>query len=223
MSNSPNYPKRLARWLIACSIAAVLLFASAGRWTDPWLWGYLAVFAAIGLAAALLLTDDLARERFRPPEPGADRGALKAIRLIAFAHVIVAALDTGRWHLTAVPEPLRFAGLVGFALAFSLVLRAMIVNRFFSSVVRIQRDRGHQVVDQGPYAVVRHPGYVGMIAAGPFSGLALGSWIGFAVALTYSILMLRRVVFEDAFLRSNLEGYLSYAARVRYRLIPGVW
>jgi protein-S-isoprenylcysteine O-methyltransferase Ste14 len=223
MSNSPNYPKRLARWLVGCSLAAVLLFGLAGRWKDPWLWGYLAVFAGCGLYAALRLSDDLARERFRPPEPGADRGALMAIRLIAFSHVIVAAVDTGRWHLTAVPEPLRFAGLVGFALAFSLVLRAMIVNRFFSAVVRIQRDRGHQVVDQGPYAVVRHPGYVGMIAAGPFSGLALGSWIGFAIALTYSILMLRRVVFEDAFLRSNLEGYLSYAARVRYRLIPGVW
>jgi protein-S-isoprenylcysteine O-methyltransferase Ste14 len=218
-----SYIKRLARWLTVCTVAAVLLFALSGRWQDPWLWGYIAVLSACGLYATLRLSDDLARERFRPPEPGADRLALRAIRLIALSHVIVAALDTGRWHLTAVPEPLRFAGLVGFALAFSLVLRAMMVNRFFSPVVRIQRDRGHQVVDQGPYAVVRHPGYVGMIASGPFSGLALGSWIGFAIALVYSLLMLRRVVFEDAFLRSNLEGYRSYAARVRHRLIPGVW
>ena len=223
MSNTPNYGKRLAKWLAASTIAAVLLFGLSGRWLDPWLWAYIAVVSAAGLYAALRLSDDLARERFRPPEPGADRRALKAIRVIALSHVIVAALDTGRWHLTAVPEPLRLVGLVGFALAFSLVLRAMMVNRFFSAVVRIQRDRGHQVVDQGPYAIVRHPGYVGMIASGPFSGLALGSWIGFAIALTYSLLMLRRVVFEDAFLRSNLEGYPSYAGRVRYRLIPGIW
>jgi protein-S-isoprenylcysteine O-methyltransferase Ste14 len=209
--------------MIGCSLAAVLILGLSGRWLDPWLWAYIGVLSACGLYATLRLSDDLARERFRPPEPGADRDALKAIRLIALSHVIVGVLDTGRWHFTAVPEALRVAGLVGFALAFSLVLRAMMVNRFFSAVVRIQRDRGHQVVDQGPYAIVRHPGYVGMIAAGPFSGLALGSWIGFAIATTYSLLMLRRVVFEDAFLRNNLEGYPSYADRVRYRLIPGVW
>ena len=223
MSNTSNYRKRLAKWLLASTIAAALLLGLSGRWLDPFLWAYIGVVSAAGLYAALRLSDDLARERFRPPEAGADRRALKAIRVIALSHVIVSALDTGRWHLTAVPEPLRLVGLVGFALAFSLVLRAMMVNRFFSAVVRIQRDRGHQVVDQGPYAIVRHPGYVGMIASGPFSGLALGSWIGFAIALTYSLLMLRRVVFEDAFLRSNLEGYPSYASRVRYRLIPGVW
>ena len=62
-----------------------------------------------------------------------------------------------------------------------------------------------------------------MMTAIPFSALVLGSWIGFALAVVYSGLMLRRVVFEDAFLRSNLEGYAQYATRDRHRLIPGVW
>ncbi len=78
-------------------------------------------------------------------------------------------------------------------------------------------------MDQGPYAVVRHPGYVGMITAIPFSALVLGSWIGFALAAAYSLLIVRRVIFEDAFLRANLDGYAEYARRVRYRLVPRVW
>jgi protein-S-isoprenylcysteine O-methyltransferase Ste14 len=222
MSNSTT-SKRILRWALVSSAIALFLFALAGRWLDPWLWAYVAVFATVGLYPALKLDDDLARERFRPPDQGADRVPLIAIRLAAIAHIIVGALDSGRWHLTQVPAALRFVGLAGMALALALIFRAMIVNRFFSSVVRIQRDRGHLVVDTGPYSIVRHPGYVGMIAAIPFGALAIGSWLGFAVAVAYSVLMLRRVVFEDGFLRANLEGYTQYAGRVRYRLIPGVW
>jgi protein-S-isoprenylcysteine O-methyltransferase Ste14 len=222
MSNSTT-PKRLLRWALVCSAIAVLLFAVSGRWLDPWLWAYVAVFAAAGLYPALKLDDDLARERFRPPDQGADRVPLGAIRVVALAHVIVGALDSGRWHLTQVPPAMRFVGLVGMALALALTFRAMIVNRFFSAVIRIQRDRGHLVVDTGPYSIVRHPGYVGMIAAIPFGALAIGSWLGVAVGLAYSALMVRRVVFEDGFLHANLEGYTRYAGRVRYRLIPGVW
>ena len=202
---------------------AIVVFGLAGQWRNPWLWGYVGVFAASFLYPTFTIDDDLAKERFRPPDGGADRVPLLFIRVVALAHVLLGTLDGGRWHLTQVPSALRFVGLVGMALTLPLIFRAMAVNRFFSAVVRIQRDRGHRVVDTGPYGIVRHPGYVGMITAIPFSALVLGSWLGFALALVYSGLMLRRVVFEDAFLRLNLEGYAQYAARVRYRLIPGVW
>jgi protein-S-isoprenylcysteine O-methyltransferase Ste14 len=223
MSNISNVPKRLLRWALISVALAVGIFWLAGRWLDPWLWAYVAIFSAAGLYAALNLDDDLARERFRPAEPGADRVPLKAIRLIALVHVIVGALDGGRWHLTSVPASGRLVGLIGMAIALPIIFHAMLVNRFFSPVVRIQTERGHRVVDQGPYAIVRHPGYVGMITAIPFSALVLGSWIGFALAVGYALLLLRRVVFEDAFLRANLDGYAAYAERVRYRLVPRVW
>ncbi|HXG56734.1 MAG TPA: isoprenylcysteine carboxylmethyltransferase family protein, partial [Vicinamibacterales bacterium] len=93
----------------------------------------------------------------------------------------------------------------------------------FSSVVRIQEDRGHRLVDTGPYALIRHPGYAGMIPSIPLGALALGSWLAFVVALAYSLLILRRVRFEDGFLQRNLAGYEAYTHRVRYRLVPGVW
>ena len=108
-------------------------------------------------------------------------------------------------------------------LTFGMFFRAMHENRFFSAVVRIQRDRAHRVVDSGPYAIVRHPGYLGMVLGMPFSGLALGSFLSAAIGLALSALFVRRVRFEDAFLRCNLEGYAEYAGRVRHRLVPHVW
>ena len=215
--------RRLGRWFVGTSIVTVGLFALAGRWTDPWLWTYTAVWSALLLYALLLIDEDLAKERFHPPNRGADRLSLGAIRLIALAHLVVGAVDVGRWHWSAMPLGLRAVGVVGMVASFWLFFRAMMANRFFSSVVRIQTDRGHRVVDAGPYAVVRHPGYAGMIPVMPFSALALGSWPSLAIALVYSALILRRLVFEDRYLHANLPGYTEYARRVPHRLIPGGW
>jgi protein-S-isoprenylcysteine O-methyltransferase Ste14 len=99
----------------------------------------------------------------------------------------------------------------------------LIENRFFSTVVRIQVDRGHVVCDSGPYRIVRHPGYAGIMLALPGMVLALSSmWtlIPAAVALIIAVI---RTVLEDQALRDELPGYPDYARRVRYRLIPGIY
>ncbi len=215
--------KRWLRWGAAVSVISGIVLLASGQLRDPWLWAYIGCWAFVSLYALLSIDDDLARERFTPPDPGADQLPLRAIRLVALAHLILGALDAGRFHWSSIPAPIRVAGFAGMTLSCLLVFRSMLTNRFFSPVVRIQTDRGHHVIDNGPYGIVRHPGYAGMILMAPFSGLALGSWIGVALALVYSGLILRRVVFEDAFLRGHLEGYTAYAARVRYRLIPGVF
>jgi protein-S-isoprenylcysteine O-methyltransferase Ste14 len=214
--------RRLMRWFVMSVVLTSGLILLAGR-ADGWLLLYCGGWSAFALYALLSIDDDLVRERFHPPNQGADRSALRAVRLIALAHLVVGALDSGRFHLAPVPDVLR-AISIAVMLAFStLIIQAMRTNRFFSAVVRIQSDRGHRVIDQGPYALIRHPGYLGMVMSIPFSGLALGSWLSFAIGLVYSALILRRVKFEDAFLAVNLPGYREYASRVRYRLIPGAW
>ena len=214
---------RLTRVAIALTVVSIVVLGLSGQWSDPWLLTYLGIWTALVFYGLTSIGPDLVRERFSPPDPGADRVPLRFIRLTAFAHLIVGTLDVGRWHLAPVPAGMRVVGLVGMAIFGGLVFRAMIANRFFSAVVRIQGDRGHRVIDQGPYSLVRHPGYAGMILSVPCSGLALGSWLAVGLALVYAGLMLRRVVFEDAFLRQNLSGYAEYRTRVRYRLVPGVW
>ncbi len=99
----------------------------------------------------------------------------------------------------------------------------MAVNRFFSSVVRIQKERGHHLVTDGPYRYVRHPGYVGAMISMPASAIALGSWWSLLPATAFSLVVFRRAALEDAFLRDNLDGYNRYMERVRYRLLPGLW
>ena len=222
MSNTHLSARRLARWFLINLFIAATLCALTGRYRDPWLWTYIATIAAIGLLPTIWLDDDLAKERFNPPEPGADRRPLAAIRFIVLVHIVVSCLDL-RWQISQVPDSVRLLGLVGLAISIGLFFHAMMANRFFSAVIRIQKDRGHHVIDQGPYAVVRHPGYAGMVPSMAFNGLALGSWLGFAIGVGCSLLMMRRVLFEDAYLKANLEGYQEYATRVRYRLIPGVW
>ena len=214
---------RLLRLALVMILLSVLVLGLSGQWTDPWLWTYLALWATLAFYGLSSIGSDLVRERHSPPEPGADSRYLRAIQLTALAHLVLGALDVGRWHLLPVPAGLRIVGIAAIAVFGTLVFRAMIANRFFSSVVRIQADRGHRVVDQGPYALVRHPGYAGMIVSVLGSGLALGSWLAFGFAAAYAALILRRVVFEDGFLRANLDGYAEYLTRVRYRLVPGVW
>lgn len=213
--------KRMTRWLVSTAIATAMLLL-VGDATDPWLWGFAMVFSGVGLYAMTQMDDDLARERFSPPSAGADRLSLRAVRLIALLVIVIGAVDN-RIGWTEVSPPLRAIGVIGFGVCFLVIVQAMRANRFFSAVVRIQAERGHRVVDQGPYRIVRHPGYAAMIPLLPLCGLALGSWIAFALAFIYSGLIVRRVLFEDGFLRTNLDGYAEYARRVRYRLVPGLW
>lgn len=216
--------KPLKRWILATLVVSAIVFPLAGTWSDKWLWSYVAVWSTAAAYAMFSMDEDLARERFRPPSASADRIALGFMRVVALSHIMVGALDTGRWHLMApVPGGIRALALAGLAGGLGTFYRAMRENRFFSAVVRLQEDRGHRVIDTGPYSIIRHPGYAGLVLAPLFSGLALGSWAALALGLIMSALVVKRVLFEDAFLRQHLDGYVAYTQRVPHRLIPGVW
>jgi protein-S-isoprenylcysteine O-methyltransferase Ste14 len=216
--------KRFGRWAFATFIVAILVFALAGTLRDAWLWAYVGVWSTASAYALLGMDEELAKERFRPPTAGADGVAMRFLRVAALSHLIVGALDAGRWHLNSpLPAAVRGAALAGMAAGLAMFYRAMRENRFFSSVVRLQTERGHRVIDSGPYRTVRHPGYAGLVLMPPLSGLALGSWLAAGIGAAISLMVIRRVLLEDSFLRAHLDGYVSYAQRVPHRLIPGVW
>ena len=142
---------------------------------------------------------------------------------IGFPPVIVAGLDHRHGWSPEFPLWLIVLGFILVSLGYAFAAWALAENRLFSSVVRIQTDRGHVVCDTGPYRIVRHPGYAGNIP--PLVGivLALGSvWtlIPAAVAL---IIAVSRTALEDYALQEELPGYREYARRVHYRLIPGIY
>jgi protein-S-isoprenylcysteine O-methyltransferase Ste14 len=204
--------------------AGVALFASAGTFAIPAFWVYLAIMAVVFVLSLTTFDPELLQERMHPggePPPI----VLKLFTIVLLVHFIVAGLDRGRLRLSDnVPPWLEAAALAVHAATYALVLWAMRVNRFFSSVVRIQSDRGQFVVTTGPYAVIRHPGYLAGILVIVASGIALGSWLAAAFLIVTSLpFLLYRAITEDRVLLAQLPGYRDYAARVHWRLVPGLW
>jgi protein-S-isoprenylcysteine O-methyltransferase Ste14 len=205
-------------------LAAVALFASTGTVAILGFWVYLSILAAIILASLLVLDPGLLRERMRPGGKRPPLG-LHLFTIVLFLHWIVAGLDRGRFHWSdSVPLWIQALGLIAVAGGYALCFWAMAVNRFFSSAVRIQAERGQYVVTIGPYAYVRHPGYLAGILIIVVSGLALGSWLAAVLLVVPSLpFLLHRAVTEDRVLIAELPGYRHYARLVRWRLLPGIW
>ena len=214
----------LAGYLVAM---AAVLFGAAGTLAVPMFWAYLVLFAVLCLTASAvvyLLSPDLVKERVQSGEGEQDRVTVRALNLLVFVQLLLAGLDVGRLHWSAtVPLALQNLGLIGFAAGMGITTWAMLVNRFFSRAVRLQPDRGQQVVTSGPYRLVRHPGYSGGLLLLMSAGFALGSWIAMAPILLMLPLMVRRTLIEEHMLARALPGYANYMQRVRSRIVPGVW
>ena len=205
-------------------LIAAALFVSAGTVAVVGFWFYVGIQLAGIVASFVLLPPDLVRERMRPGGQRPPLGLRLSVILILVA-LVIAGLDRGRFHWSdAVPPWLQALSLVLVAASYAFVFWAMAVNRFFSSIVRIQADRGQHIISSGPYAYIRHPGYLGGIVMAFCSGPALGSWLAAAIFFVSGLpFFLYRAVTEDRVLRAELPGYAAYAGRVRWRLVPGVW
>jgi protein-S-isoprenylcysteine O-methyltransferase Ste14 len=169
-------------------LAAVALFAAAGTVAIVTYWVYLAILAAVFPASFLWLDPDLARERMRP---GGKKPPL-ALRLfsgVLFVHWVIAGLDHGRFHWSdSVPTWLQWTALIAVAAGYAFCFWAMRVNRFFSSIVRIQNDRGQVVITTGPYVFIRHPGYLaGIVIVLAWSGARLLDRRGHARSLHFAV------------------------------------
>jgi protein-S-isoprenylcysteine O-methyltransferase Ste14 len=204
-------------------LLAATLFGAAGRFDIVEFWVYVTILAAVSALSLTILDPDLMQERMRP---GGRRVGLRFLPLVIvmFLHWAVAGLDRGHLHLSeTVPPGVEAVALALFTVAWIVFVWAMYVNRFFSSIPRIQSERGHSVITSGPYCFVRHPGYTAALLAAVTSGIALGSWISTFIAPIALVLLLWRTIVEDRMLQSDLPGYADYAARIRYRLVPGIW
>jgi protein-S-isoprenylcysteine O-methyltransferase Ste14 len=220
-----NVFRRVGQMVFFDSLFALLLFIPAGSARWLWAWVYVGLMVGIQLVGA----------SFMPLEVLAERGSKKEnteawdrtlTRLILPAYTglyLVAGLDY-RGHWTAgYALTWHLVGTLLFILGCALVQWAMYANAFFSTAVRIQYDRGHRVCSGGPYRYVRHPGYVGMILYFSVTPLLLGSLWALVPALVAASLVVVRTALEDRTLQASLSGYREYAARVRWRLLPGIW
>jgi protein-S-isoprenylcysteine O-methyltransferase Ste14 len=217
------------RLAVMIAVLAAALFLVAGTWAWPAAWGYLGVVALImGVYGFVVLPmhPELVEERRHPPRDAKrwDRPFVGVVAVLGpIALVLLSGLDR-RFHWSPpTPAWAQAAGLTVGLAGGMLTNYAVAANRFFSALVRIQRDRGHHVVDQGPYRFVRHPGYAGSLAYMNGVAVALGSRAAVAATIVVSLVLAARTWLEDRTLHKELDGYAEYARRVRYRLVPGVW
>ena len=208
-------------------VHAVVLCILAGRW-DLWnVWATTAIFSVVitfqTLAASRKGLPWL-NERVKPGMPGRVRWtAAKASLVLNMLQWIIAGLDQ-RFHWSNILAPAGVVvGLVLFTIAWGLASWSALINPFFSSEVRLQADLGQRVISEGPYAIVRHPGYATIALAYVTSGLALNSLLSIIPALILMAVTVRVTVIEDRMLCNELAGYADYAAKVPDRLIPGLW
>jgi protein-S-isoprenylcysteine O-methyltransferase Ste14 len=164
-------------------------------------------------------------ERFDPGEgtKAWDRPLVSATLLLSLVTLVVAGLDMRfRWS----PElgiVIRLVALIVWLLGDAFSKWAAASNRFYSRIVRIQKNRGHTVVTDGPYRYVRHPGYAGGLVAGLATPVLLGSLYALVAGGVLALLIIIRTALEDRTLHEELLGYTEYAQQIRYRLVPGVW
>jgi protein-S-isoprenylcysteine O-methyltransferase Ste14 len=222
--------KQIILSCLMLSIQITIFFISAGHFDIPRAWIFFSVtfvYLIVSTTALFKLNPELLVQRLKRKREGSKLWDEILVRVCNLTVLIVvpaiAGLDVGRFHWSSLSIHFAVLGFTLYIISSILTNWAMIVNPHFEQTVRMQKDRGHQVITTGPYKTVRHPGYLGGILFTLSIPLIIGGVFTFIPAGIYLLLMIIRTLFEDRTLHRELNGYSEYAKRVRYRLFPWIW
>ena len=229
---SPQVKRGVIRWAVRETMGvvmlALLLFLAAG--TVDWIagWAMVIVMAGWVIATAIVVIPrcpELLAERVGPKKGAKtwDTVVLSLYGMTMMIMWIVAGLDVRYGWSSGIGPVAQIGAMLLVIAGHALVVWATGVNAFFSQVVRIQAERGHTVVNTGPYRYVRHPAYAGAIVLVLGAPIMLGSWWALVPGIICAILMIARTALEDKTLQAELPGYVEYTQHTRFRLLPGVW
>lgn len=222
------YRKAIARFVGFTVMMGTCLFGTAGtlRWWNGWIVVGVGTLIAILVGTVFRKSPDLLEERMTAGKEAKawDKALVPVLAgVLPILGLVLAGLDKRFGWTTSISVAGSLAALPVMLTGIALTLWAMQTNRFFSSHVRIQQNRGHTVISGGPYAYVRHPGYTGSVLYSLSQPILLGSVVAFWVAIAMLVVTVIRTMLEDSTLQRELPGYREYAERVRFRLAPYVW
>jgi protein-S-isoprenylcysteine O-methyltransferase Ste14 len=153
-----------------------------------------------------------------------DRYILASLFILAVFWLIAMPLDAQILGLS--PRFPLFIKIISCLLllpALYLLIEATIANPYLSTVVRIQSDRQQKVISTGVYGVVRHPQYLGIIMLLIGGPLLLESIIAIIIGMCIALILIIRINGEEKMLIEELDGYIEYMQKVKYRLLPYIW
>ncbi len=221
--------KRAVQVLGSMFLLMAVFFLSAGRIDLPRAWFFFGLYfisLLFNIVIFLKFNPEVIRVRSETKwEEMKWWDKLFTVLYIIFIFIIfiVCGLDVGRFQLSSTGMEFLVGSVIIFVVGWGFVVWAMVENKFFETTARIQKEREQRVVSTGPYAIIRHPGYTGMILYYGCAPFIIGSLYGLIPALLLAIVFIFRTYFEDRMLYKELSGYKEYAKKVRYRLVPFIW
>ena len=226
--SKPKLIKIIIQLLILFALLVVLLFLPAGTWDwlQAWLLIlFLMIYFILYIYFGIYKNPEQTRERSKiaPNVKRWDKVIMSIYTALLPTVFILAGLDVGRFELSVVPIIIQIIAWAGLVFAGAVIMWTVISNTYLSRYARIQDDRGQEVIITGPYKYIRHPMYLGILILFLCIGPALGSILALVPGSMIAILFIARTAKEDGMLCEELDGYMDYTKRVRYRLVPGVW
>jgi protein-S-isoprenylcysteine O-methyltransferase Ste14 len=230
-------PKKMSSiLLIILSIISVLIqmplfFIPAGRWDWIEAWIYLIIYFIFMTSNVLILNKknpEVLINRMKTKKEGmkgkkgSDKWLFPLISIVFIGLFLLPAFDF-RYDWSIVPVYVEIGGFLLLAIAFYILFRSMRDNAYASKVLDVRKESGHKVIDTGTYSIVRHPMYTGFSIMGFGLALGLGSWWTLILAILAVVLLALRIFFEEKMLSEELEGYVEYKKKVKYKLLPKIY
>jgi len=235
MSEKPKLTRSGYRRIIIIYLAmlfnAILFFAAAGRIDLPRAWAYIIIIALLQTVIFILMFTRFpemaevvnARGEMKMPKVWDKLFALFYTIITIILLPLITGLDVGRYSWSSLNIWWMVPGIIFLLFAMFFSTWALLENKFFELGVRVQKERGQKVISTGPYAIVRHPGYIAFIFLYFSFPLIVGSFYALFASLFTALLLVIRTSLEDATLQKELDGYVEYTKKTKYRLIPFIW
>ena len=218
------FVQAITKFVFGVVLIGILVFLPAGTlsFLNGWLFmGILFVPTFLAGIVMMIKNPDLLRSRLEAKEKRQEQSVvIKLSGLMFLAGFVVAGLDY-RFGWLTLPKGVVIGAVIAFVVAYVLYAEVLRENTYLSRTIKVQE--GQKVVDTGLYGVVRHPMYSATLILFLSMPLVLGSVFAFLIFLLYPLIIAKRIRDEEEFLAKELDGYIEYKQKVKYRLIPFIW